>query len=492
MADFPSLDNIKKLYETNQITPEQRDRLVAQIPPEQSANSGGPIDINAFKAAVQPTQSPIESPVMADGTPTPLNGPEPVEVTQQPAISVPPQVQQSKEETTTEQKVIDPKALKQIETTQKVSNDLMHEQGRLATESAKTEAEQKRAEALKYQEFNRQEEQKRQDVQIEADKRQRELDATINEFSNSKVDSNRLWANSSTGNKILAGVSLALGALGAGFNGGKNNSVDIIERAIDRDIEEQKANIANKGQAAQQARGAYAEFLNKTGDERASRLATFNLGLEAAAKQFQSVIASNVPDVVKNNAALELSKVQEQQAKNKAEMTARNVRKSEEKVQQAAEVAKPLVNATEDVRKEITENEDAVRTYDKLENTAKSYLKKYEKLPNAIELAANDYKKKFGWDDKDLTALEGLSGEALTTQIKKLSGVAASEKEVARIAKILPLLTQNPDAFFTQLSRVKEEAAQDAEVNRQRYGKMYTLPERVYDSEKYKKIDFQK
>lgn len=64
------------------------------------------------------------------------------------------------------------------------------------------------------------------------------------DFSSAKVDSNRLFSNLGTGQKILAGIAIALGGYGGALSGkGDNRALDIINKAIDRDIEEQKINI---------------------------------------------------------------------------------------------------------------------------------------------------------------------------------------------------------------------------------------------------------
>jgi hypothetical protein len=67
------------------------------------------------------------------------------------------------------------------------------------------------------------------------------------EFTNAKIDNNRLWNDASTGQKILAGLSIALGGYGGALSGkGDNKALDIINKAIDRDIESQKFNIQQK------------------------------------------------------------------------------------------------------------------------------------------------------------------------------------------------------------------------------------------------------
>lgn len=69
------------------------------------------------------------------------------------------------------------------------------------------------------------------------------------------------WEDKSTGSKVLAAISIALGAMGAAYAGGKNYALDIITGAIDNDykkqmaqIELQKSILENTGRATEQNR----------------------------------------------------------------------------------------------------------------------------------------------------------------------------------------------------------------------------------------------
>lgn len=63
-------------------------------------------------------------------------------------------------------------------------------------------------------------------------------------YMSGKIDPNRVWSNMSTGNRILAGISVLLGGLGQGLSGSKTNPAwDVLNDAIDRDIDAQKANL---------------------------------------------------------------------------------------------------------------------------------------------------------------------------------------------------------------------------------------------------------
>jgi len=93
------------------------------------------------------------------------------------------------------------------------------------------------------------------------------------------------YASKSTGNKILSAISLGLGAFGAALTGGENTAMKIINSAIDRDIEIQKADINKKGDAVQNSRNLLADLTKKFGDERVAEAMTRRLLLESALRQ---------------------------------------------------------------------------------------------------------------------------------------------------------------------------------------------------------------
>ena len=64
------------------------------------------------------------------------------------------------------------------------------------------------------------------------------------DFSAPKLNTNRFWENQSTTGKIAAGIAVALGGIGGALARDNSNvGLDMINKAIDRDIAEQKFNI---------------------------------------------------------------------------------------------------------------------------------------------------------------------------------------------------------------------------------------------------------
>ena len=66
------------------------------------------------------------------------------------------------------------------------------------------------------------------------------------EFELSKIDPKRFWNNASTGQKILAAISMALGAYASGMTGQPNYAAKMIQGMVDADIDAQKDSNENK------------------------------------------------------------------------------------------------------------------------------------------------------------------------------------------------------------------------------------------------------
>lgn len=104
-------------------------------------------------------------------------------------------------------------------------------------------------------------------------------------LKSAKPDPDHLWKERGTGNKILAAIAVGLGAFGSAINGGPNAALDIVQSAIDRDIQAQKDAIANKREDLADRRTMLGMNMERFGDEEAAVLATRAHGIEAAMAQ---------------------------------------------------------------------------------------------------------------------------------------------------------------------------------------------------------------
>lgn len=100
------------------------------------------------------------------------------------------------------------------------------------------------------------------------------------ELSNFKIDPNRLWNKSSTGQKITGFLGLILSGIGSGLTGKSNSALDVITRAIENDIDTQKEEKGALKDSIMGMQTAYKTFKDFIGDEKAAKLMTLNTGLQ--------------------------------------------------------------------------------------------------------------------------------------------------------------------------------------------------------------------
>ena len=115
-----------------------------------------------------------------------------------------------------------------------------------------------------------------QERQKEVEAELGKLDEKLDELSRQTPDTNRFFSNLSTGNKILAGISLFLGAAA----GAQNPAANIIGRAIENDINEQRKNLRSSFESLQKRKSLLSEmsdiFKNPQQAEQAARITMIN------------------------------------------------------------------------------------------------------------------------------------------------------------------------------------------------------------------------
>ena len=108
-----------------------------------------------------------------------------------------------------------------------------------------------------------------------------------------KVDFNRYFKNQTTGNKILSGLSLALSVFGGAGSTGK--VIGIIDDAVNKDIEAQKFDVAQKGakktQKLKSMDNMYARMLDKYGDADKADAATKSILIDKTMAQINALSA---------------------------------------------------------------------------------------------------------------------------------------------------------------------------------------------------------
>jgi len=96
-------------------------------------------------------------------------------------------------------------------------------------------------------------EQQMKELQLNEIARKAKADAVMadinkiqNDVMTQKIDPTRVWSNMSTGNRVLAGISIFLGGVAGGMQGTENRALGIIQDAVNKDIDAQKADMGKK------------------------------------------------------------------------------------------------------------------------------------------------------------------------------------------------------------------------------------------------------
>lgn len=112
-------------------------------------------------------------------------------------------------------------------------------------------------------------------------------EALVKEYESMTIDPNRLYASRTTGQKVVAGISLALSAIGGG-----NKAGEAIEAAIDRDIALQKAELDRKKENIGLRQNLLASVLSVIKDEESAIELTKGILLSNAELKAKQISAS--------------------------------------------------------------------------------------------------------------------------------------------------------------------------------------------------------
>lgn len=127
---------------------------------------------------------------------------------------------------------------------------------------------------------------------------------------NNKIDPNRVYNNMSTGDRVLASIALILGGAGSGGDPAKNAALQVMNKAIDRDIDSQM-------KAGENARNLYQINLQKYRDTSAAIDATRMQMTAIAQGQLAGLTAKYGGKIAQANGQALMGTLDAQQASNK-------------------------------------------------------------------------------------------------------------------------------------------------------------------------------
>jgi len=193
---------------------------------------------------------------------------------------------------------------------------------------AKALEEQGKRDAIAYASFE-QESAKINQQMAEIEKKRAEDEAKHNaqvaEADKALVESKPkdFWADRSTGARIGAAIAVAMGAYASATTGGPNYAQQILDSAINRDIERQKSEYEKLKDRRSGLNTVFSQMMQKYGDERQALLATKSASLEMAKVQILKNAALAQGDVAKGKGMQMVGAVEQEQAKTRGELSAK-------------------------------------------------------------------------------------------------------------------------------------------------------------------------
>lgn len=173
--------------------------------------------------------------------------------------------------------------------------------------------------------------QKKADLQNEKikeiEKKYTEYQNDVEAIKNTKISADNFWANKSTGSKVLAGIGLFLGAMPNST--GQNTAVGVIDKAIERDMEAQKANLDKMIKGLDFKRNEITDLYAKYQDKDLALIAGYAGALGKIANQMKILTETSSNEKIKANALLGETKIKESEQALRQQMKEMSLKEQE-------------------------------------------------------------------------------------------------------------------------------------------------------------------
>jgi hypothetical protein len=136
----------------------------------------------------------------------------------------------------------------------------------------------------------------RETQQVIAEDRARQ-DGVFQQVANAKIDPNHFWEDKGTSGKLLGGLGMILSGIGSGLTGGPNLAHQVINNAIERDIDAQRANLSKN-------QNLLSYYQRQTNDDLSARQLTKATMLQAYAGQIAAQTSRASAGVAKQNGVI--------------------------------------------------------------------------------------------------------------------------------------------------------------------------------------------
>ena len=264
---------------------------------------------------------------------------------------------------------------------------------------------------------------------LEAKRVEDEIASAEQDLKSYSIDPNRAYK--SLGSQVAAAFAIALGAFAQGFTRGgtPNTALKIIEGAIARDVESQKAEMMKRKDVLKNKNNVYARMLSRFGNEVAAEKATTVLGLRSAIMQTQALI-DKYPNMANKKVGLEsIARMEESRVKTLVEL---------QKLQGRA--LKGQGKKADTLR--LFEQADA--SVQKLEGIFLEVADEVKGFMGTFGLAAGELAKAVGLGDVFQTDLQGRFDAQVSNASqsinKAFSGARGSDRDLAAVLMQMPTL----------------------------------------------------
>lgn len=111
------------------------------------------------------------------------------------------------------------------------------------------------------------------------------------DIANTKIERKSIWQGKTTGEKIMAGIALALGTIGGIASGGRNYGAEQLIKTVDKDLDDQRKALAQKKIGLEGKATVLAEMRKRFKDEDTALAASRAAGYQMLANDLEMVKA---------------------------------------------------------------------------------------------------------------------------------------------------------------------------------------------------------
>lgn len=372
-----------------------------------------------------------------------------------PPVNVAPAVSPfaTQTEETRTRKIVDPAALKTIEDTAKSIAANQYKAGEVEEKVLENTAQRDATKSKLIDEQAR--------IQQEGADRAAQLwkdyeaksGAMIQDYLDSNIRPPGIY-DGNLGQNILAGISIAMGSIGGSLLGTNQNvALDIINKAIDRDIDAQKANLGKKRDAINML-GVQYEAARRAGmDETQAKLTSKAYALDQVAAFYDAKANELKQPLAKQNAEIARDKTLQEAARVKADLTASTV------TTQTKQIASPTSAAN--VSLEPKEKERVTDAQKMLNFIDEVRAMRQAGLGGAISDRVQDWLAPVGLGNEEEQRYLARVGAANSQYRKMVSGLTVSDKERVELLKQFPTPGDTDAQFYGKLKAIADLANQD-------------------------------